>query len=409
MTGPVVGAPFLPYGRQSIDEADIAAVVATLRGDWLTQGPAVDALEAALARRLEARHAIACTNGTSALLIAFQALDLRPGDAVLVPAVTFLATASAPHLAGAEIAFADCDPDTGLSEAAHFAAALERAEAAGWRVRACAPVHLGGQAADLDAIAAFADARGLAVVEDACHAVGGSHADGSPVGACRASLMATFSFHPVKTITGAEAGAVTTNDDALATRLRRLRNHGMVRDPAAFEDRAEALDADGLPNPWYYEMPEPSLNHRLSDVHAALLTSQLTRLDAVVGRRAALRARYEQRLAPLAPLVRLSPAAGHGVAGWHLAVALIDFTALGRPRGVVMRALRERGIGTQVHYRPVHRQPYWERRGAMPQLPGAEAWYRRALSLPLFPTMTDGDVDRVVDALAAVLGLAEPG
>lgn len=400
--------PFLPYGRQDIDEADIAAVVGVLRGDWLTQGPAVEAFERALAARCGAGHAVACSSGAAALHLAGLALDPKPGDAVVVPAVTFLATANGPFFAGAEIVFADVDPDTGLMGPEHAEAALRRAERAGLRVRALFPVHLAGQTVDIASLGALAEAHGLAVIADACHAIGGEHRIGDaavPVGAGTLAAMNVFSFHPVKTVAAGEGGAVTTDDPALAARLRRLRNHGIERDPARFIDRGAGFDADGSVNPWYYEMGEPGFNYRITDLQCALALSQLGRIERFVERRRALAARYEERLRPLAPLVRPLERVSWCRPAWHLNVVLIDFAALGRSRAAVMAGLRTRGIGSQVHYIPLHRQPFWRRRHGDIVLPGAESYYARALSLPLFPGMTDADVDRVVEAMAAACGL----
>ncbi|PGH59337.1 UDP-4-amino-4,6-dideoxy-N-acetyl-beta-L-altrosamine transaminase [Azospirillum palustre] len=414
MAGPSMGdLPFLPYGRQSVDEEDIAAVAAVLRGDWLTQGPAVSAFERALAARVGAVDAVACANGTAALRLAYAALGIGPGDAVVVPSNTFLATASAARHAGAEVAFADVDPDSGLMGVAEAEAALARASRAGWRVRALAPVHYAGQTAPMDGLAALAQAEGLALVEDACHAIGTAYSSGGgevPVGAGRpeveAGSLTVFSFHPVKTIAAGEGGAVTGSDPALMARVRRLCNHGMTRTPEpgeGFADPDAALDAEGNANPWYYEMAEPGFNHRLSDIHAALVLSQLGRLDRFVERRARLMALYAERLAPLAPLVRPPALVPWCRPAWHLCAARIDFAAAGRTRAAVMAGLRALGVGTQVHYIPVHRQPYWRRRYGDLALPGAMSHYAQTLSLPLFPAMADTDVDRVAAALERVL------
>lgn len=401
--------PFLPYGRQDIDDDDVAAAVAVLRSDWLTQGPATPAFEAKLAAKLGAAEAVACATGTAALHLALAALDLAPGDAVAVPANTFLATANAVRLAGGEVAFADVDPDAGLTTPAHLAAALDRAAAAGWRARALLPVHFAGQTVDMPGTAALAQARGgLAVIEDACHAIGGAAVSGDgtfrPVGACADSLAACFSFHPVKTIAAGEGGAVTVNDPALAARLRRLRNHGMIRE--GFSDAAAALDTDGTINPWHYEMPEVGLNYRLTDLQAALAASQLRRLDAFIDRRRALMDLYDRLLAPLAPWVRPIRRVDGCRPGWHLCAVRIDFAGLGVTRAAVMNGLRARGVGSQVHYIPVHRQPYYRERYGLLSLPGAEARFAQTLSLPLYPGLSDADVVRVVVTLATTLGLA---
>lgn len=387
---------FLPYGRQSIDDADIAAVSGVLRGDFLTTGPAVAAFESAFASRVGAKHAIACSSGTAALHLAALALGPGPGDTIVVPSVTFLATANAARYVGASVAFADVDPDTGLMTVDTLKAAIEKTESK--KVASVFPVHLNGQSCDMARIKEFCDARGISVVEDACHALGG---DG--VGACHFSDIAIFSLHPVKAIAAGEGGVVTTNDPDLAERLQRFRNHGMVRDAACFQDPDQGLDRNGDANPWYYEMQEPGFNYRLSDIHAALAASQLEKLDRFVERRRGLAGRYDQAMRRLSPRVRpVSRVLGPPPA-WHLYVVLIDFTKVGKSRRAVMQILREAGVGSQVHYYPVHRQPYY--RGLYPgtELPGADAYYAQALSLPLFPAMEDADVDFVVESLEAAI------
>jgi len=387
---------FLPYGRHMIEDDDVAAVAAALRSDSLTGGPLVERFEQAFAERIGARHAVACANGTAALHLAALALGLAVGDRVIVPALTFLATANAPHFTGAEVVFADVEAESGLMNARTLAEALERS---GGMARAVFPVHLNGTCVDMPELAALARREGLAVVEDACHAVGARCADGVLAGACHHSDMAVFSLHPVKTIAMGEGGVVTTNDATLFERLLRLRNHGMVRDPRYFVQPDEAFDADGQPNPWYYEMHEPGFNYRASEIHCALGLSQLAKLDRFLARRRELADAYDTALAPLAPLVRPIPRVAGGASGWHLYVAHIDFLAAGITRGTLMRRLRGRGIGTQVHYFPVHRQPYYRSRYGNMQLSGADSYYVSCLSLPFFTAMSDGDVRRVVGAL----------
>ena len=377
---------FLPYGRQSIDETDIEAVAEALRGDFLTTGPTVDRFEAAFAEAVGARHAVACSNGTTALHLAVAALDIGPGDVCIVPSITFVATANVCAMQGAQVVFADVDPATGLMTEETLADALARA---GGDVAAVLPVHLAGNACDMAAIAGMAQRWGAHVVEDACHAVGTVTTDG-PVGSTTRSAAACFSFHPVKTLTTGEGGMVTTADAAMAQRMRRLRSHGLVREdfPAP------------APGPWWYEQAELGFNYRLPDVLCALGLSQLKRLPAFVARRRLLAARYAERLAPLAPLVQLPPTTPGVDPALHLMAARIDFAALGVTRAAFQEALRSRGIGTQVHYIPVHRQPYWAERSKNPSLPGADAWYENTLSLPLFPAMDEADVDRVCEAVA---------
>ena len=391
---------FLPYGRQTIEDDDIAAVAEVLRSDSLTGGPMVARFEQAFAEKVGARYAVACANGTAALHLAALALRLGPGDRVVVPSLTFLATANGPHYVGADVVFADVDPESGLMTAASFLDALARA---GGSVKAVFPVHLNGGCVDMAAVAAIAAERGIAVVEDACHTVGATIADDGPVGNCRHSDMAVFSLHPVKTIAMGEGGVITTADAALDDRLRVMRNHGMMRDPARFVQPDEAFDGDGGANPWYYEMAEPGFNYRASEIHCALGLSQLTKLDRFLSRRRTLADLYDAALAPLAPVLRPVPRIPGCDGGWHLYPVLIDFTQAGISRSQLMAELRRHNIGTQVHYLPVHRQPYWRARQPELSLPGADAYYARCLTLPLFPTMSDSDVTRVATALSAAL------
>jgi UDP-4-amino-4,6-dideoxy-N-acetyl-beta-L-altrosamine transaminase len=403
MTGPL---PTLPYGRHAIDEDDLEAVSAVLRGDWLTTGPTVRRFEAALAERTGAAHAVSCANGTAALHLACLALDLKPGDCAIVPAMTFAATANAVRLCGADVIFADVDPETGLMEAAHLAAALGESERRGWKPRVVLPVHLAGQCADMAGVAKVARAHGLAIVEDACHAIGTveCHIDGSdiPVGACAHSDMTVFSFHPVKTIAAGEGGAVTTQSPALAERLRRLRGHGIVRDETLFEDRVEAFE-QAIVNPWYYEMVELGLNYRLSDINCALALSQMQKLERFVVIRRALAALYDASLARFAPILQRTRRRAGCMPAWHLYTVLIDFDAAGITRGQLMRDLETDGIRTQVHYIPVPRQPYYRKLYGDIAMPGADAYYRRTLSLPLYVGMTGQDVERVCGSLERLL------
>ena len=403
---------FLPYGRQSIDDDDIAAVTAALRADLLTTGPLVDSFEDAVAVATGAPHVVACNNGTSALYMAAKALGVGAGDVVIVPSMTFLATASAPHLAGAEVVFTDVDPDTGLMRPEDLEAALSTARRLypGRPAKAVFVVHLNGQSADMPALKTVADSVGAAIIEDACHAFGGltrraddAGSDGrdSTVGDCRWSAMATFSFHPVKSVAMGEGGAVTTGDAELAERLRLVRNHGMTRTASGWENRDMAFSASGDPNPWYYELVEAGFNFRVPDILCALGISQLRKLDVWSERRRTLHEGYCTRLEE-AGLGDLAPArVVWGSPAWHLCAARIPFSERGLDRADVMTRLRvDFGVGSQVHYIPVHAQPYWRHRYGDFRLPGAERYYSRALSLPLYPALTEDDLDRVVDALA---------
>ena len=377
---------FLPYGRQSIDEDDLAAVADALRSDFLTTGPAVAALEQAFAQKVGAAYAVSCFNATAGLHLAMLALNVGPGDLVVVPSVTFLSTANAVRMVGADVLFADVDPDSGLMTADTLREASSRAK--GRRIAAVIPVHLRGAVADMPGIARVAEELGAVVVEDAAHAVGSVAAFG-PVGNCAGSAMAVFSFHPVKTMTTGEGGMVTTNDADLAGRLASLRSHAMVR-----PDHAE---------PWVYEAAELGFNYRLPDLNCALGLSQLNKLDRFVARRAALARRYDALLAPHADKVALPSSGAERAPPTHLYSVLIDFERLGLTRREVVDRLREAGIGTQVHYIPVHTQPYFRALYPGLDLPGAQAWYARTLSLPLFPGMAEDDPHRVVEALLRVL------
>jgi len=399
-------APVLPYGRQAVDDEDIAAVAAVLRSDWLTTGPATQAFEAALSERGAAAHAISCANGTAALHLACLALGLGQGDVAIVPSMTFAATANAGRFVGAEIVFADVDPETGLMTAEHLVEAIRRAAAMSRRPSAVFPVDLAGQCVDLPAIAELARREQMAVVEDACHAIGAEYQgrDGAwrPVGCSQDSDMTVFSFHPVKTIASGEGGAVLTQRADLAQRLALFRGHGIHRDAAGFVDTEAGFD-HAIVNPWYYEMVELGFNYRLSDINCALGLSQLKKLDHFVATRRKLADHYDARLAELDPIVRPIGRTARCKPAWHLYSVLIDFEAAGLSRGQVIRALESRGIRCQVHYIPVHRQPYYRARYGAQSLPGAESYYRRTLSLPLFVGMGPADVDRVVDALARIL------
>lgn len=393
----------LPYGRQQIDEADIAAVAAVLRSERLAHGPTVGLFERALARAVDAEAAAACSSGTAALHLALKALDVGEGDVCIAPAISFLATATAARFCGAEVVFADVDPGTGLMTASGLEAAMARA---GGPVKAVLPVHLGGRICAMDEIADVARARGALIVEDACHALGGRDHAGRAVGGCSLSDAAAFSFHPVKTIAAGEGGMVTCNDHDRAERMRRLANHGVIKDIALVQDAGLSLDQDGQLNPWSYEQVELGFNYRMNELEAALGLSQLGKLDRFVRRRRALAHLYDLTLGSLAPAVRPIRSASGDRPSLHLYQVLIDFEGLKISRADVMRRLAAQGIGSQVHYIPIYRHPYFRARYGAQSLPGAEAFYDRVLALPLFPAMRNGDVEDVAAALAEAL---EPG
>jgi UDP-4-amino-4,6-dideoxy-N-acetyl-beta-L-altrosamine transaminase len=368
----------LPYGRQLIDDDDVAAVVRALRSDFLTTGPEIDAFEAELAAACGARHAVVVANGTAALHCAYAAAGITEGDQVVTTPLTFSATANMVLALGGRPVFADIDDTLCLDPAA-----AERALTP--QTRVLAPVDFGGQPAAMDDLTALARRRGLLVVEDASHSLGGS-LGGRPVGSL--ADLTTFSFHPVKTITTGEGGAVLTNDPELAQRARDFRNHGLVRDPARLAGSAAA---------WYYEVQSLGFNYRLSALHCALGRSQLKKLAPFVQRRAEIVASYraafeeDERLRLVALRPGCQPA-------WHLFT--VQVKAGGPARNALFSALARRKIGTQVHYIAVTDLPLYRRLGYDPgDTPRARAASETLLSLPLFPAMTDQDVDRVIIAV----------
>jgi perosamine synthetase len=381
----------LNYGRQTINQADVDAVVDVLRSDFLTQGPKVSDLEAAICRLTGAKHCVAVANGTAALHLAVAALELPEGSSGITSANTFLASANALIYNRLQPVFADIDPCTYCVTAESL---QERVTA---DTAVLIPVHFAGQPCDMVEIARLAAEHGLRVIEDAAHAIGSRYADGGHVGNCAHSDMTIFSFHPVKTITTGEGGAITTNSEELCERLRMLRSHGVTKQPGQLSRN---------PGPWYYEMQALGFNYRMTDILAALGVSQLARLENFVERRREIAARYNVAFESLEWLE--TPHERPAVySAFHLYVALIDFGRLGRSRATVMQELREKGVGTQVHYIPVYSQPYYCARsyGHMADAcPRTESYYERCLSLPLYPGLEDADVDRVIEAVRGLVG-----
>lgn len=382
---------FLPYGRQTIEEEDVQAVTTALRAPCITQGPLVDRFEAALSDYLNAPSVSVVANGTAALQLVYAALQLGPGDEIITSPITFVATANAARALGAEVRFADVEPDTGNLAVA----SVERLITP--RTRGITAVHLGGLPVDLAPLRALADRHGLFLVEDAAHALGATY-QGTRVGSCQYSDAATFSFHPVKHLTTGEGGAVATRDAALKRRIDLLRQHGIERT----DDQLQRV----RPGPWYYEVQALGWNYRLSDFQCALGLAQLRRQVPWLERRRALAARYRRALAARLPgLVEVQAEREGRESAYHLLLAMIRFDQAGRTRAQVMEGLRARNIGTQVHYIPVDQQPYYQDRyGAPASKPGVELFYARALSLPLYPELRDHEVDAVVEGLAAELG-----
>ncbi|HEY5548668.1 MAG TPA: UDP-4-amino-4,6-dideoxy-N-acetyl-beta-L-altrosamine transaminase [Coriobacteriia bacterium] len=382
----------IPYGRQWINDDDIDAVIEVLRSDWLTQGPSIAAFEASVASRVGAKHAVAVSSGTAALHLAVLAAGVGPGDVVWTSPITFVASANCALYAGASVGFVDIEPDTALIDAEQLEFKLAVAAETGVLPKAIVVVHLAGQPCDMARIGAAASRYGVAVIEDAAHAIGGSYA-GAPVGACEYSDMTTFSFHPVKVVTTGEGGMITTNDDLLAEKLRLGRTHGITRDPSLM-----TREPDG---PWYYEQVSLGYNYRITDFQCALGISQMRRLDEFLARRAELATRYDEMLVdlPVSPLVQRDGR----TSGWHLYVINLQ-PGTHRSRREVFDALRAAGIGVNVHYIPVHLQPYYRALGfEVGDFPVAEAYYDSAITLPLYPAMSEADQDAVVAALREAL------
>lgn len=383
--GKPVRDKLLPYGRQTVGEEDIAAVADVLRSDWLTTGPKVAQFEGALAEAAGTRGAVVVSSGTAALHAAFYALGVGPGDEVVVPAMTFAATANAAVFLGGTPVFADVDPETLLIDPAQVVARITS------RTKIVVAVDYAGQPCDYDRLRAVVAEHGLTLVADACHAIGGRY-HGRPVGSL--ATLSTFSFHPVKHVAAGEGGAVTGDDPELLRRVRTFRNHGITTDFRQREERGS----------WFYEMVDLGFNYRLSDIQCALGLAQLARLPQSVARRQAIAAQYNAAFAEL-PAVR-PLAVRDGVShAYHLYVIRLDLDLIRASRRELFQALRAEGIGVNVHYVPVHLHPYYRNRfGTQPgDCPVAEAAYERILSLPMFPGMSDDDVKDVILAVRKVL------
>lgn len=389
----------IPYGRHYIDEDDIAAVVDVLRHGALTQGEKIAEFEHAVADQVGARYAVAVSSGTAALHLACLAAGLGRGDTVITSPITFVASANCALYVGARPDFADIDRETlNISPSALG----DRLGSVTGR-EAIIPVHFGGLPCDMKSIAELATKHDAVIIEDASHALGAKYDDGSPVGNCRYSDMTIFSFHPVKLIAAGEGGMVTTNDEHLYRRLVRLRSHGITRSNGDFLNADEARDGIDV-KPWYYEVQELGFNYRITDIQCALALSQLTKLHRFLERRRDIVARYDQALSGLQFVKRPQSSTRHRSAN-HLYVLRADFGAIGSSRSTVMSALAERGVGSQVHYIPLHHQPLYQEIGfSRHAYPEAEAYYSEALTIPLYFGMADAEVALVIESVTRLLG-----
>jgi UDP-4-amino-4,6-dideoxy-N-acetyl-beta-L-altrosamine transaminase len=384
---------FIPYGRQWIDDKDIKEVVNVLRSDWITQGPKIKEFEQKLARYCGAKYAAAVSNGTAALHLACLAAGFKKGDEVITSPNTFLASANSVLYCGGKVVFADIDEKTYNIDPNEIKKHITPF------TKGITPVHFAGQPCDMEAIHKTAKEHDLIIIEDGAHAIGAEYKtkNGSwaKAGSCVHSDMTTFSFHPVKHITTGEGGVVLTNDPELYERLLLLRNHGMTKDPALLSRTGE---------PWYYEMQALGYNYRITDLQCALGISQLEKLDKFVERRREIAEIYNEALKDIKGVTVPFEKEGKR-SSYHLYPVLIDFKGLKKTRTQVMTELRDKGVGTQVHYIPVHLQPYYRENLGYKEgdLPVAEGYYEKTLSLPMYPKMSREDIDFVIGALGSVL------
>jgi len=383
----------IPYGRQSISEADIEAVAEVLRSDFLTQGPVVPAFEEAVTALCGAAHGVAVNSATSALHLACLALGVGPGDRVWTSPLTFVASSNAALYCGADVDFIDVDERTYNLSPAKYEERLKQAADAGTLPKVVIPVHLAGQPCDMEAIHSAARQYGVRIIEDASHAIGGSYR-GEPVGNCRFSDITVFSFHPVKIVTTGEGGMAMTNNAELADLMRLDRSHGITRDPLLLQHPDEG--------PWYYEQHRLGFNYRMTDICAALGLNQLTRIDEFIERRRMIAATYNAAFASL-PLV--TPWQHPDTqSAWHLYIIRVDRNRTARSHREIVDALRGAGIGVNLHYIPVYRQPYYRDLGfGQGHCPNAEAYYAEAISLPMYPALTPEDQDLVIAEVAKAI------
>jgi UDP-4-amino-4,6-dideoxy-N-acetyl-beta-L-altrosamine transaminase len=379
---------FIPYGRQWIDESDIRAVEAVLRSDHLTQGPEIELFENAIKQATGAKYCVAVSNATQGLHTAVAALEIEKGSEGITTPITFVASANCLLTNNLMPVFADIDPRTYNISPKEIEKKVTR------KTKVIIPVDFAGQAVEIDSIREIADKHHLFVIEDAAHAIGSNYTDGRPVGCCHKADMTVFSFHPVKTITCGEGGAITTNSELLYKKLLKLRTIGITKNDAELSQN---------PGPWYYEMQALGGNYRMTDIQAALGRSQLSRLALFKQRRRDIVNKYNKAFADI-PYITTPYEEKDADSCFHLYVLQIDFEKLGKHRKKMMEELNENGIGTQVHYIPVNSQPYYKKRLGYKweDYPVAEGYYGKAISIPLFPAMSDQDIDKVIDVVTSI-------
>ena len=378
------------YGKQCIDEHDINAVIEVLKSDFLTQGPAIEKFEQAVAEYCGAKYAVAVTNATSALHIACKAAGLGAGNVLWTSPITFTASANCGRYCGADVDFVDIDNDTYNMSVTVLKEKLEKAEV---KPKVVVPVHLAGQSCEMEKIHKLSEQYGFTVIEDASHAIGADYKD-TKVGCCKYSDMVVFSFHPVKIITTGEGGMVLTNNEDLYKKLTLYRSHCITRDPELM-----TKEADG---PWYYQQIGLGFNYRMTDVQAALGYSQLTKVDKFVARRRQLAARYNELLKCLP--VKLPYQNPETKSSWHLYLVRVDFSKINKTKTQIFAEMKEKGVCLNLHYIPVHTQPYYQNLGFKNgDFPVSEKYYEEVFTLPLYYSLTDEQQDYIVNALKEVL------
>lgn len=382
----------IPYGRHSINDDDIKAVIEVLKSDWLTQGPKVNKFEEAVAEYCGAKYAVAVSNGTAALHIACLASDLGEGDRLWTSPNTFVASANCALYCGARPDFVEIDHRTYNMSVEKLEEKLANAEKEKKLPKVVIPVHFAGQSCDMERVHTLSRRYNFTVIEDACHAIGGSY-KGIKVGSCRYSDMAVFSFHPIKTITAGEGGMVLTNNKAIYQKLLRLRTHGITRDSQFMEGASEGG--------WYYQQIELGMNYRITDIQAALGLSQLNRIDEFVARRHELAQRYNKAFSDLPVTIPYQNPDAYSA--FHLYVIRLKLSEIKKSRRDIFDALYQKGIGVNVHYIPVHTQPYYRKLGfSVGQFPESERYYKEAITLPIFPAMPYEEQDYVINSFRKV-------
>lgn len=385
----------IPYGRQDVTGDDLEAVLAVLKSDFLTQGPMVPVFESSLTSRCNAKYGVAVNSATSALHLACLSLGLGAGDILWTSPITFVASANCALYCGASVDFVDIDPETYNLSPSALEIKLRKAASDNRLPKILIPVHFSGQSCEMESIARLAREYGVSVIEDASHAIGGQY-KGKPIGCCEYSDIAVFSFHPVKIVTTGEGGAAVTNSPQLAERISLLRSHGITRDPTHM-----TAPPDGA---WYYQQLALGYNYRMTDIQAALGASQMNRLDAYVRRRREIAAAYDEAFAGLP--VNTPWQHPDACSAWHLYVIRLRLDELNVTHKEVFDTLREQGVGVNLHYIPVHLQPYYEKMGfRRGNFPEAERYYKEAIPLPLHPTLSEGEIEAVVASLHRILSM----